>query len=82
MTAFVTAAASSPTSLCPKCRFMWTTIAGKRVVIEDGMSPLRQSDGTAACPGGRHHAYAHGDVLYGITATSPTVVAEVRSALP
>lgn len=82
LAAFVTAAKSSPQSLCPTCAFTRATIAGKSVVIEDGMPPLRQSDGTAAFPGGRQYAYAHGDVLYGITATTPAVVAEVLGTLP
>jgi hypothetical protein len=80
--AFITAATSSPTSLCPKCAFIRTTIAGKSVVIEDGMPPVLQPDGKGAYPGGRQYAYAHGDVLYGIRATSDTVVADVLSALP
>jgi len=80
--AFVTAAKSSPTSLCPKCAFKAATIADKHVVIEDGMPPVRQPDGKSAYPGGRQYAYAQGDVLYVFRAMSDDVVAEVLSALP
>ena len=80
--AFVTAAKSSPTSVCPKCAFIRTTVAGKRIVIEDGMPTTRQPDGKLAWPGGRQYAYAHGDVLYGIRATTPAILAEVLAALP
>jgi hypothetical protein len=57
-------------------------VAGKRIVIEDGMPTTRQPDGKLAWPGGRQYAYAHGDVLYLMRATTPAVLAEVLAALP
>jgi hypothetical protein len=82
LTAFVTAAKSSSTSACPKCAFIRTTMAGKSIVIEDGMPTLRQADGKLAFPGGRQYVYAQGEVLYVFSATTPAIVAEMLGALP
>ena len=80
--AFVAQAKTSPKSACPKCAFTRATVAGKPIVVEAGMPPLRQQNGEAAYPGDRQYAYAHGDILYLFVAANETVMTEVVSALP
>lgn len=80
--AFVKVAQTSPASLGRGYAVLDQTIAGKQIVIEDGMPTTTRADGLPVFPDHRQYAYAHGQTLYLFAAASEDIVAQLLAALP